>query len=278
MPEVAYLRPASDDDVFQPIPHRLRLQEPPRREWLIEKCFTKGSVALVAGDGGIGKSLLLQQMLTAACLGLPWLGLQTAPGRGLFFACEDDDDELRRRERSICRALNRDVEDVLEGGLDIFGRVSRDNVLSRLDRKSWSMEPTELFARVAKYARDHGVTYIVIDTATQTFAGNQNDEQQVSQFINQMRQLAILIQGVVILTKHPSLSGRASGTGESGNTAWHNSVRSRLYLHNHKTKGLVLESRKSNYSRSDLSIPLKWESGAYKVCEILPQQDYADYD
>jgi RecA-family ATPase len=221
---------------------------------------------MVSGDGGIGKSLLMQQLLTSACLGKPWLGLSCTPGRGLFLACEDDEDELHRRQWAINRSLNREMTDVIEAGLHVVARVGQDNALVRLDRSVWKMEPTELFKRLLAWCLQHGITYVVIDTATQTFAGNQNDEQQVVQFINMLRRLAIAIQGIVIITKHPSLTGRSSGTGESGNTAWNNSVRSRLYVYERVADQVTeLRGMKANYGRKLEKIELQWSHGCFEV-------------
>lgn len=254
---------AVEDDGFAPIPNSQLLRDPPRREWMVEGCFAKGTVAMLSGDGGIGKSLIAQQLLTSACLGLPWLGLSCERGRGLFLACEDDADELHRRQVAICRSIDRPMEDVLEAGLELHARTGRDNTLSRLDRREWRMVSTDLMARVLQRCLREGIQYVVIDTATQTFAGNQNDEQQVVQFINQLRRMAIAIQGVVLLTKHPSLSGRALGTGESGNTAWSNSVRSRLYMYERKDGQVEMRGVKANYGRKLEKLPLKWQRGAF---------------
>jgi len=80
-----------------------------------------------------------------------------------------------------------------------------------------------------------------------------------------LRRLAVAIQGAVILVKHPSAAGQALGTGESGSVAWHNGVRSRLYLHKDKALGLTLSSRKSNYGPADLELPIRWERGVYQM-------------
>ncbi|MDE2103661.1 MAG: AAA family ATPase [Patescibacteria group bacterium] len=267
-------RIAQPEDDFAPIPNSRLLREPPRREWLVEDRFTRGSIALFSGDGGIGKSLLLQHLCTCAVLGRAWLGLKVEPGRAMFIGCEDDEDELHRRQVAINRTLGVDMEDVLEAGLTLHGRVGRDNTLSRLDRKTWRMETTDLFARILDACLRDGISYVVLDTATQMFAGNQNDEQQVVQFANQCRRLAVAIQGVVILTKHPSMSGRALGTGESGNVAWNNSVRTRLYLHRDKMDNVFLETMKSNYGRRGDKIPLRWERGCFVRIDEPAARDY----
>ena len=282
--DIGRLRAATEQDIFSPIdPSIWAGKLPPRRDWMVESCFIRGSVGMVNGDGGVGKSLLMQQLLTCAVMGRGFLGLSCQPGRGLFLSCEDDADELWRRQHDINRAMGLEMEDTAEAGLWIDPRVGRDNVLSRLcqDRKSphyWTMQPTALFSRILEYCLTRGVTYVVIDTATQVFAGNQNDEQQVVQFINQLRRLAVAIQGLVLITKHPSMAGRALGTGESGSVSWNNSVRSRLYMHKDKARGLMIESKKSNYGPADLQLPIRWERGAYMLNqpEVAQPRGYRD--
>lgn len=235
--------------------------EPPRRDWMVEGAFLRGTVAMVSGDGGIGKSQLMQQLCTAAVLGREWLGMRCAPGRALYIACEDDRDELWRRQAAINRHLGCDMADIGDAGLCLAPRVGQDNAMIRLERASWTMKPTDLFRRVARYCREHGKQYVVLDTATQTFAGNQNDEMQVVSYIAELRRLAMAVEGVVILTKHPSMAGRALGTGESGNVAWNNSVRSRLYVMKDKQGFITLKTMKSNYAPSGGVVPLKWDRG-----------------
>ena len=276
-PDVAYLRAiGSQQDAGLGIvnPGEWDGKEPPRRDWMVERCFVRGSVGLVSGDGGIGKSLLMQQLCTCAALGRPFLGLTCQPGRALFFGAEDDRDELWRRQYDICRSMGVALADVGDAGLMLAPRVGRDNTLARLDRREWKMVHTDLFSQLSRRCLDEGIQYLVIDTATQTFAGNQNDEQQVVQYCNLLRRLAVLIQGVVLMTKHPSVAGRALGTGESGSVAWSNSVRARMYLTKDKQGSLGLEMMKSNYSKAGDRVPVVWKRG----CFVLDQPDPASYN
>lgn len=248
-------------------------KEPPRREWMVENCFVKSTVALVSGDGGIGKSLLMQQLLTCAATENRWLGKTVVPGRGLMLACEDDMDELWRRQVAINRHLGIDMRDLVEGDLEpcrrlqIWPRTGQDNALMYLERSTWRMTGTDFLKRVQLRCLRDRITYLVIDTATQTFRGNQNDETQVMDYITELRRLALRIQGVVIVTKHPSMSGRALGTGESGNVSWRNSVRSMFYLHRDKAGQLVFEGRKSNYGPQNQKTAIKWREGVYVLDE-----------
>ena len=49
---------------------------PPRR-WLVDGWIPMGAVTMLAGDGGVGKSLLAMQLATACAIGQPWLGQHT---------------------------------------------------------------------------------------------------------------------------------------------------------------------------------------------------------
>jgi RecA-family ATPase len=70
---------------------------------------------------------------------------------------------------------------------------------------------------------------------------------------------------------HPSLTGINSGTGLSGNTAWHNSVRARAYMRPIKTddgsepdKNLrQVEFMKSNYGPIAETVTLRWKAGVF---------------
>ena len=77
----------------------------------------------------------------------------------------------------------------------------------------------------------------------------------------------------VLATGHPSRAGLQTGCGDSGSTAWHNSVRSRLYLDNsHNDDERVLKRMKSNYaSMEDSEIQLQWNEGVFE--EIAPLTD-----
>jgi hypothetical protein len=47
----------------------------PAREWLVENWIPMNHVTALYGDGGMGKTLLAQQLLTSVATGREWLGL-----------------------------------------------------------------------------------------------------------------------------------------------------------------------------------------------------------
>ena len=77
----------------------------------------------------------------------------------------------------------------------------------------------------------------------------------------------------MILLTHPSLEGIRSGSGLSGSTAWHNSVRSRCVFKHYQEDDeeeadpdlRVLEWRKNNYGPPQSTITVRYKNGVYVV-------------
>jgi RecA-family ATPase len=91
------------DDLPNPAPSTLAslLASQRKREWIVPDWIPKGVVSSLSGDGGMGKTLLAQQLLYATGLGGKWLGIDVPAVRGLGVFCEDDEDELHRRHNAI---------------------------------------------------------------------------------------------------------------------------------------------------------------------------------
>jgi RecA-family ATPase len=250
----------------------------PALDWLVQGAFVKGSVAILAGDGGLGKSLLMQQLMTASWTGQNWLGMRTQKCRSLAVFCEDDIDELHRRQERINEHYGCGMRD-LEGVM-IESRPGRDCVLMQFKQWGGDGRETPMLAQVKHAARTHGAKIVILDTVADVFSGNEVDRNQPRTFIRALRQLALEIQGVVILTQHPSNEGMASGTGRSGSTGWHNSVRSRLYLTKPKgtddtqTNERLLKTMKQNAGPFGGKISLTWEKGVFKLTDQTGQQDH----
>jgi RecA-family ATPase len=89
----------------------------------------------------------------------------------------------------------------------------------------------------------------------------------VRQFITILRGLALDASTTVVATSHPSLTGINSDSGLSGSTAWHNSVRARMYLKSadevDDPKLRVLVVKKNNYGPEEETILLRWRNGVY---------------
>jgi len=102
----------SDLCLRDPIPWAtLAGRKPPSRRWVVDGWIGRGHVTSLYGRAGIGKSLLAQQIATQVPRGESVFGLATERARvGPF--CEDDDDELWRREARIVDALGTSLADI----------------------------------------------------------------------------------------------------------------------------------------------------------------------
>ena len=247
--------------------------EPKPRKWVALDWIPEGVVSSLSGDGGMGKTLLAQQLLYAAGIGGKWLGIDIPPTRGLGVFCEDDEDELHRRHNPIKADLGHTVGNPFTTTW-IWPRVGYDNLLVTFDRDNKPLI-SPLFARIMRYVLEKQIALLILDTTADLFGGNEIIRAQVNYFIKttcgafikQAKEAGFVVS--VLLLSHPSQAGRNSGTGESGSTAWNNAVRARLYL-TRPEDGLpeqrVLTRKKSNYSRSgdDVKIDLLWSDGVLK--------------
>ncbi|MCZ8081104.1 MAG: AAA family ATPase [Rhodobacteraceae bacterium] len=241
----------------------------PERLWLVMNLIPAKTVTILTGDGGIGKSLAALQLATATALGRSWLAQATTPGSALFISAEDDRDELHRRVASLASAERFTMSDL--DGLTLCSLAGEDALLSTPDGPGRTMKETVLFQRLEEWIAEHRPTLTVLDTLADLFGGDEINRAQARQFIGQLRRLALKHETTVLLLAHPSLSGMTRGDGNSGSTAWNNSVRSRLYLRRSQAEddaakdpnARILEVVKSNYGPVGASLPLLYRDGAF---------------
>ena len=127
------------------------------------------------------------------------------------------------------------------------------------------------FTDSTEAARNIQPKLIGLDASADIFAGDENNRSQVRQFIGLLRDMAIRANAAVIIVAHPSLTGINSGTGLSGSTAWHNSVRARAYLRPTKTEDSAepdqtlrqLDFMKSNYGPTAETVTLRWHKNVF---------------
>ncbi len=236
----------------------------PDRRWIVNEWIPYSHVTALYGDGGTGKSLLAMMLSTALSIGGQWLGIPVSQVKVLGLFCEDTEDELHRRQADINQHCECDFSDL--SNLRYISGVGKDNVL--IDFLDGKATITQLYDYILAQALKFGAKLIVIDTAADTFGGNENSRGQVRQFINALNRIAIEIDGAVLLCAHPSVSGMASKKGDGGSTAWSNSVRSRLYLTRpdrgegfDNTDMRILSRKKANYARVGEDISLIWHDG-----------------
>ena len=243
-------------------------REPPPREWAVLDRFPLRNVSLISGEGAVGKSILIMQLGVAHVLGRDWLGTLPEPGPFLYLNAEDEEPELHRRLVDIARHFGTGLAELKD--VHILSLAGQDAVLAYPDRDGL-IRPTSLFQKLSKTASEVRPKLIALDTSADVFGGNENDRAQVRQFIGLIRGMAITANAGVLIATHPSLTGINTGSGLSGNTAWHNSVRARAYVKPARTEDGAepdktlrqIEFMKSNYGPVADAITVRWKDGVF---------------
>lgn len=252
---------------------------PPRR-WIVQDWVPVGVVTALYGDGGIGKSLAAQQLMTSVATGAPWFGLDVSRGRTLGVFCEDDEDELHRRQEAINESLGITMAGL--GDLRLLSRLGEDNSLVQFD--GGPRQLTQLHADLLATCEAWRPDLVILDTAADLYPDNESDRSKVRWFVQTaLASIARKMQCGLVLLAHPSVAGMASGEGTGGSTAWNNTVRSRMYLSRAKGEDAdpdarELSRKKANYAPRDALVRLTWRAGVLTETGTLAPQLTTQWD
>ena len=250
---------------------------PPVRRWRMAGFMPDGQATLLTGAGASGKSLSSQQMATCFALGLPFLGIETAQCPTLYITCEDDVDELHRRQAAICEVMQASPAS-LDGRLFLLSLAGAiGNELATFTQEG-EIKPAPRYHEIVRTCLALGIRHVTLDNTAHTFAGNENDRHQVAGYVNLQNAMAQAIGGSVLMVGHPN----KAGDSYSGSTAWENQVRSRLYLETPKGEEggapinpdmRVLRNEKANYSQRGAEVTFYWSRGAFVLERDLPRNE-----
>jgi len=257
--------------------------EPPEREWIVRDWVVCGAVNSLYGDGGLGKTLLAQQLAYAVSKGARWLGMETMAGSVMGVFCEDDEAELHRRHNAIKASMGHPIGNPFDD-VWLWPRAGHENVLVTFDRNG---VPTlgKFHAELSEKIGQLNPALLIVDTLADVFGGNEMDRPQVNYFaktvlggfIRQQKARGHVL--TVLLLGHPSVSGMSEGgRGYSGSTAWNNAVRSRIYLSRPEKEdgdARLLTRGKANYASSgdETGMRLGFNAGVF-----IAEHDMADHD
>lgn len=244
----------------------------PERKWLIKDWLPHGKLVGLFGDGGIGKSLVVQQLMTALSLNKEIIKGENNATDGvkcIGIFCEDDNDELAMRQRDICERYETPLDDeYLSEYLSNYSMVEDGFVLAKnVDNK---LSLTKVYQFLEDEIVKTDANLAVVDNISNVFAANKSSEEAVGAFMIAMNQLCSRTNCTIILVGHV---GKANADGIQndffGSVAFNNNCRCRWSLKKEtdKDKGdyTKLTVEKNNYGPRGQYVNLLWKAGSFDV-------------
>jgi DNA polymerase len=264
----------------QPSPIRKWDGEPvPDLEYAVPDRFPMENVGLFSGEGGQGKSSLVEQLCVAHVLAREWLGCHPRQGPAIYIEAEDAECVLHWRLKAIAAHYSVSLTNIADGGLLMFPLTDEENaVLATAPDKTGIVRPTPLYDWLYELAGDIKPVMIGIASSANVFAGNENVRTEVQQFIRLLRRIACVARGAVLLVTQPSLTGienkSVSHEGLAGTTQWHNAVRARAVMKTVKPEGDSVDTglraisfHKNQYGPASATCFVRYEAGLFLPVE-----------
>ena len=260
------LKPISIKDVIS------NPSEPPAFTW--EGYLPMGVVSMLSAHGGTGKSTIALMLAVSVAVGRELFGVHVRQGKSIFVSLEDSPQIVRHRLAHICNNWVIDPK-TLEGTLQIVDGTEYPELFSAEPRGAGVT--TDTYSELRRFIQEQKASLVVVDNASDAFGGDEIQRRQVRAFIRALAELAKLSNCTVLLLAHVDKttsrnSGAQGGEGYSGSTAWHNSVRSRLFMTRKDDDCLLIEHQKSNLGKLQVPLNLYWPDG--KLPMLVEHIDY----
>lgn len=237
----------------------------PSRRFILKDWIPTLCVTLLHGFGGVGKSLLAQQIGTAAAFKREFLGSVVDACPVLAWWGEDDDDEIWRRQENISAALGINSIADLEGKL-IWRPCPGDDITLFTAANESDFRTTQAFQVFREQILDLKVRLAILDSATQIAAIPEGNRPLVTRCLQALTKVCIEAKSTVTLIGHNNREGDYSGS-----SAWENRARSRIHMKRDKDDDgadtIKLARPKANYAGIEEGVALEWYQGAYRCTD-----------
>lgn len=176
---------------------------PPEKEFIIQDWLSIGHVSYLNGDYEVGKSLLVQQLMTAVATGKPWLSIDVKQVKTYALFCEDEKEDLIRKQCAINELyqLNADFPD-LANNIRLLSRAGENNSLIVFN-DSYTGRLTPYFYDLLEDIKSFQPKLVILDAASDLFGGDENICTHRRQFMQLCcANIARTVNCAVLLCKH----------------------------------------------------------------------------
>jgi KaiC/GvpD/RAD55 family RecA-like ATPase len=227
---------------------------PPVR-WLIEETIAVGSLVVLYGEPGIGKTFLALGWALSIAAGRPWLGRAVEQGAVLYIGFEGAAGFPAR-----VAAWQR------QGGGVTDDELSRFSFIADAEQFRDENQKNRLTTTLAGCP---SLSLIVIDTYARAFAGDENSAKDTGDFIGFVNQLRRQTNATMLLVHH---SGKDVERSERGSTALRGAADTVIAFQK-VSAGLLLTCRKQRAAEPFRDMPLALDTieleGDQSSCVVI---------
>lgn len=174
---------------------RMVREDPPEVPWVIDGLVVRGTLTILNGREGEGKSLLAMALAAGVALGETQAGMDCHPGKVLIVDTENGSYETHRRVHAL--------------GLPATVEVYEPDDGQRFDLRSDLGDLDRLLAA-------HRPDLLILDSFRTLWGGEENDSGEVAKVLDPLRNLVRKHKAGTILLHH---SGKATGGSYRGSSA-----------------------------------------------------------
>lgn len=198
---------------------------PPARDYVIDGLMVAGKSYVIAGFGGVSKTMLAIQLATSIASGADFFGHGAPLGAAILLLGEEDKDEIDRRLNVHWSHLNMSHDDRVEVAKRIaaFGLVGEDMRLTRLN--GGNAEHTGFALEIIDTAAAHQkncslpIRLIVLDHARLAAGGDMNDAAHTTAAMREVNYIAKMTSAAVLVVAHSPKSAAQSETASAMDVA-----------------------------------------------------------
>jgi hypothetical protein len=203
---------------------------PPPRVYVLQDLIAAVKVCVLAGLGGVSKTMMSMQWAVCVALGLPYMGKATLEGAVMLILGEEDCDEIARRFNAIVKIMDlSNAQKVLVqkrirafpmNGLDCRLTMKQGGSLESADFTAEVIEASKILEVESGMA----LSLIVLDHAGQIHGGEFNTREDVAQTMRQVNFIAQKTGAAVLVLAHSPKTAvgkdKADSNDVAGSAAW----------------------------------------------------------